>query len=280
MKTFSLLAGLAVCTRVSALAVTPLTESTFTEIIRTADVLAAANKSVTPAVTNTVFKVPDLVRTGPASRVEMTAPDQTITRVGANTVFTFEPGGRNILLEKGSVLFHPPAGVGGGTVRYRGTAAAVLGTTMVCVVLPDGSFKILDLEGHVQVTLKNNAHILLEAGQMVIVSPDGNEFSAIMVFNLEQLVSRLLLVTGFSNPLSSLPFITTAIQLQNDQILAGTLPNLVSFLTASLGLDIMPVRRLPPWMVNAPDRTQVYVSPTQTFPNQPWYGGFHSDVGN
>ena len=73
----------------------------------------------------------------------MTAPDQTITRVGANTVFTFEAGERSIRLESGSILFHPPAGVGGGTVRYRGTAAAVLGTTMICAVLPDGSFKIL-----------------------------------------------------------------------------------------------------------------------------------------
>lgn len=117
---------------------------------------------------------------------------------------------------------------------------------------------------------------------MVIVSPDGNVFSDVMVFNLQELASRLLLVVGFSNPLSSLPFIATAIQLQNDQILAGTLPNLVSFLVASLGLEIMPLRNLPPWMVNAPDHTQVYVSPVTTFPipNQPWYFDVHHDFDN
>ena len=134
MKTNFLLAVLVVGACGSVWSATPLTESTFTEIIREANVVAATSKSTTPAVTNMIFHAPDLVRTGPASRVEMTAPDQTITRVGANTVFTFEPGGRNIQLEKGSVLFHPPTGVGGGTVKYRGTAAAVLGTTMVCVV--------------------------------------------------------------------------------------------------------------------------------------------------
>ena len=280
MKTIFLLAGLVVCAHGSALAATPLTESVFTEIIHEANVVAAATRSVTPAVTNKVFKAPDLVRTGPASRVEMTAPDQTITRVGANTVFTFEAGGRSIVLEKGSVLFHPPAGVGGGTIRYRGTAAAVLGTTMVCAVLPDGSFKILDLEGHIKVTLTNSLFIFLEAGQMVVVAPDGEAFGDVMVFNLAMLSSRLLLVVGFSNPLSALSFIATAIQQQNDQLVAGTLPGLVSFLTASFGLDIIPGPGLPPWMLNAPDHTQAYVSPVTTFPSQPWSGGGPNDVRN
>ena len=273
MKTNFLLAVLVVGACGSVWSATPLTESTFTEIIREANVVAATSKSTTPAVTNMIFHAPDLVRTGPASRVEMTAPDQTITRVGANTVFTFEPGGRNIQLEKGSVLFHPPTGVGGGTVKYSGTAAAVLGTTMVCVVLPDGHFKILDLEGHVKVSLKNGLYIYLEAGQMVIVSADGEEFSDLLVFNLAELVSRLELVVGFSQPLSSSPLIITAIQLQNDQINAGTLLHLVSFLLATTGLEITSGPRLPPWMLNAPDRTQYYISPTQTLPYQPWTGG-------
>ena len=91
------------CAITTASAAVPLTESTFTEIIRQANVVNAADKSTTPAQVNEVFKAPDLVRTGTASRIEMTAPDKTITRVGANTVFTFEPGGRDILLQRGSV---------------------------------------------------------------------------------------------------------------------------------------------------------------------------------
>ena len=116
MQTRLLSAALFLCAGLSALAATSLTESTFTEIIREANVVAAADKSVAPAKTNEVFRVPDLVRTGSASRLEMTAPDQTITRVGANTVFTFAPEGRDIVLERGSVLFHPPEGGGGGAI--------------------------------------------------------------------------------------------------------------------------------------------------------------------
>jgi hypothetical protein len=274
MKTLTLLALVALGTGLPARAATPLTESTFTEIIHEANVVAAADRSVLPARTNQMFRAPDLVRTGPASRVELTAPDQTITRVGANTVFTFEPGGRNILLEKGSVLFHAPAGAGGGTVRYRGTAAAVLGTTMICAVLPDGSFKILDLEGHVQVTLKNNTTIVLDAGQMVIVRPDGDEFGAVLVFNLAQVTSRLLLVTGFANPLSSLPLIADAIRLQQEQANAGTLPAFVPFTWVVFALDLSSPPPLPTWMRHAHDRTDYYISPVTTFPNPPWsFGG-------
>lgn len=111
---------------------------------------------------------------------------------------------------------------------------------------------------------------------MVIVPPDGTKFGDVMVFNLAQLASRLLLVMGFSNPLSSLPLIITAIELQNDEIAAGTLSGLASFLTATFGLDIIPGPELPPWMRNAPDRTQIYMSPTHIFPIQPWADGFHN----
>jgi len=82
MKIRLLLTGLFVCASVASRAAVPLTESTFTEIIKEANVVAATTKAVTRAVTNQVFRAPDLVRTGPNSRLEMTAPDKTITRIG------------------------------------------------------------------------------------------------------------------------------------------------------------------------------------------------------
>ena len=69
------LTGFVLCAGLSAFGATPLTQSTFTEIINQANVVAATTKNTTPAKTNEVFKAPDLVSTGPASRVEMTAPD-------------------------------------------------------------------------------------------------------------------------------------------------------------------------------------------------------------
>jgi hypothetical protein len=263
MKTKFLIAGLAVCASVAAHAAVPLTESTFTEIIKEANVVAAATKAVTPAVTHEIFKVPDLVRTGPDSRLEMTAPDKTITRIGENSVFTFESGERDIRLENGSVLFHPPAGVGGGTIKHGGTAAAVLGTTMLCAVMPDGSFKIIILEGEGTVTLANGKSVQLGAGQMVIVSPDGSSFGPLGNVNLAKLVPHLLLVRGFSNPLSSMPLIEAAIQLQNEQIAAGQDFHFVSLGMAGGGMELILDQFPDILLLNTLDQTTVFLSPVR-----------------
>jgi hypothetical protein len=238
MKTTISLTVMAMFCGLPGLASLPLTESTFTEIIQDVNVVAAADKTVPPARTNELFKAPDLVRTGQLSRVELTAKDLTITRIGANTTFTFEPGGRDIQLKKGSVLFHSPAGAGGGAIKNRGSSAAVLGTTEIGAVLPDGRFKVLDLEGSVKVTLVNGLSITLKPGQMVIISADGNEMGDVMNFNLGELASRLQLAVGFSRSLSSWALIEAAVQQQNRDIAEGKLGSLVSLEIAGFGLDI------------------------------------------
>ncbi len=264
MKNYFLSGLLVLLTATKMLAApTPLTESVFTEIIKEANVLGDTGKAVVPAKTNMVFRAPDRVRTGAASRVELTAPDQTITRVGANTIFTFANQGRTILLEKGGVLFHAPAGVGGGNVQHHGAVAAVLGTTMVCAVMSDGRFKVLCLEGKVKVTLKNGFAVELKAGQMVVVTTDDEQFEGVEFFNLQELVARLTLVVGFSRPLDSLPLIEAAILEQRQQVAAGEIKLLLKADVSDFGLDIIHRSNglgqiLPP---ETPDHTQVPISP-------------------
>src|SRR3954471_3718135 len=130
------------CACVSTFAA-PLTESTFTEIVKDVNVVAATTQTAQPATVKELVKAPDLVRTGPASRAELTAADQTITRVGANTVFSFEPAGRNLNLQQGSVLFHSPTGKGGGSIRSGGASAAVLGSTLIVAATDNGGFKVI-----------------------------------------------------------------------------------------------------------------------------------------
>lgn len=199
----------------------PLTESTFTEVIKSVEVVAGTSKSTTPAKANELFKAPDLVRTGTDSRAELTAPDQTITRVGANTVFSFEPVGRNLNLERGSVLFHSPKGMGGGTIKSGGVAAAVLGTTLIVSATADGGFKVILLEGRGKVTLTNGQSVMLKAGQVVFVRPGGTAFSAVLDINLDKLVAGSLLIHGFTDELPSLPLIKKAIAAQNSEIASG-----------------------------------------------------------
>lgn len=221
MKTNFLLAGL-LCLCATAFAA-PLTESTFTEVVKDVNVVAASTKAAQPASLNETVHAPDLVRTGPESRAELTAPDQTITRIGANTVFSFEPTGREINLEKGNVLFHSPAGKGGGSIRSGGAAAAVLGTTLIVSSTGTGGFKVILLEGHGTVTLPNGKSATLHAGQLVFILPGQTRFGPVLQINLGRLVAGSLLVNGFSHPLPSLGLIERAIGLQNEQLNQGGL---------------------------------------------------------
>jgi hypothetical protein len=196
----------------------PLTQSTFTEVVKEVNVVAATTKAAAPASVNGIVKAPDKVRTGPDSRAELTAPDQTITRIGANTVFSFEPSGRNINLDQGNVLFHSPAGKGGGSIRSGGAAAAVLGTTLIVSSTGTGGFKVILLEGKGTVTLANGHSVNLTAGQLVFVLPGQTDFGHVLEINLGKLVAGSTLVNGFSTPLPSLSLIQNAINHQNQQL--------------------------------------------------------------
>jgi len=218
MKTILLIATMGVLARFSGMAA-PLTESTFTEIIRDVNTLSAAGNAA-PAKVSDVLKAPDRVRTGPESRAELTAPDQTITRVGANTVFSFADNGRTLNLEQGNLLFHAPKGLGGGTITSGGAAAAVLGTTLIVSATTPGGFKVILLEGTGTVTLPGGKSATLHAGQLVFVLPGGT-LSPVLDINLGKLVAGSQLINGFPDTLPSLPLIQAAIDQQNSQLASG-----------------------------------------------------------
>jgi hypothetical protein len=220
MKTTTVLAAL-LAAHLSWVHAAPLTESTVTEIVKEVNVLPPGAATATPAKLNATVKAPERVRTGAESRTELTAPDRTITRIGANTVFSFETAGRVINLERGSILFHSPKGAGGGTVKSGGASAAILGTTLIVAATPDGGFKVIVLEGRARITLPNGATANLDVGQMVFVLPAGAGFSRVLDINLGRLVDGSLLVKGFSRELPSSQLINTAVEKQNVRIKKG-----------------------------------------------------------
>src|ERR1700679_2631230 len=132
-----------------------LKQSKFTQVVNNVEVISSADKARHAAAVNDVFKMPDVLRTGPDSRAELIAPDNTITRVGADTIFSFDPGNRTIDLQQGSILFHSPHGNGGGTIRTGSATASVIGTTIIVTSTPGGGFKLLDLEGQAEIRFLN-----------------------------------------------------------------------------------------------------------------------------
>src|SRR6476619_4216667 len=71
------------------------------------------------------------VRTGGDSRSELTFPDLTITRLGANTVFSFNKSGRTANIDSGSILLRVPKNSGGGSIRSSAVTVAITGTTVI-----------------------------------------------------------------------------------------------------------------------------------------------------
>jgi FecR protein len=205
---------------VSASHAADLKQSKFTQVVNDVRVISAVDNFEKPAVVNAVFNMPDLVRTGVASRAELVAADDTITRVGANTIFSFDPANRTIDLQQGSLLFHSPKGKGGGTIRTGSATASVLGTTIIVTTTRDGSFKVIDLEGHVAIQFLNGLRQNLNPGQMTFVLHDGHP-APIINIRLDKLTSNSKLVQGFEQPLPSWPLILEQIADQVKLIQSG-----------------------------------------------------------
>ena len=56
------------------------------------------------------------VRTGAQSRGELVFTDNTVTRLGANTVFSFKNGTRDMNLSNGTILLQVPKHIGGAKI--------------------------------------------------------------------------------------------------------------------------------------------------------------------
>jgi hypothetical protein len=202
----------------------PLDRSTIVEVVNSVEHIAMPAQTAAPAAVRTELLAPDRLRTGRDSRAELRAADGTITRVGANTLFAFDPQGRELRLQRGSLLFHSPTGRGGGTIRTASASATVLGTTLIAATTPDGGYKLLVLEGRASVAFASGAELRLEAGQMTFVRPGGGGTGApgpVLPFDLARQVKASRLVNGFSRPLPSQAKIERAVEAQAQAVNQG-----------------------------------------------------------
>jgi FecR protein len=172
------------------------------------------------------------VRTGLESRAELTFTDATLARLGANTIFSFDQGTRNLQLGGGAMLLRVPKNDGGAQINTAAITAAITGTTMLIEYHPDAFCKYIMLEGVARIFRNNKVgeSVLLHAGQMLIVNPNGKGLPEPVDVDLERLMKTSLLITGFP-PLLSTDLIASEIASQTSEKRAGGLidTNLVIF---------------------------------------------------
>jgi hypothetical protein len=153
------------------------------------------------------------VRTGGDSRSELTFPDLTITRLGANTIFSFNKSGRTANVDSGSILLRVPKDSGGGTIRSSAVTVAVTGTTVIFEGSRGGRNKLYTLEGSSRVALKKKPGDWRQvaAGQLLDVPPGATTLPMPVNFDVNQLMRTNPLITDF-RPLPSYPLIMAVAQ--------------------------------------------------------------------
>src|SRR3712207_1134733 len=85
----------------------PLESAELTKVINSVSVVDPHNGG-RPAVVRDVIKEELGLETGKRSRSELLFQDNTLTRIGAETFFSFKTGTRDMTVEKGSMLLHVP----------------------------------------------------------------------------------------------------------------------------------------------------------------------------
>jgi FecR protein len=125
-----------------------------------------------PAAVNETVHQGSAVQTGVQSRSELTFQDQTITRLGENTIFTVGQGARTVELGSGQFLLYVPKKAGGAKVKMGSVTAAITGTTVLGHVHQSGVVEFTVLEGSGCIHLdKYGQSMYVAAGQKVTYDP-------------------------------------------------------------------------------------------------------------
>ena len=141
--------------------------------------------------------------TGRDSRAELLFPDKTVTRIGANSIFRFRAGTREMEITQGSFLLNVPKNAGGAKIRTATVTAAITSTTTMMEFSPGQWFKFIVLEGVAKLTNRNGDTINVPPGQMIVMRPDARNFPRPVILNLDQLVTTSALGDkGVFGPLS------------------------------------------------------------------------------
>src|SRR5205823_1868390 len=123
---------------------------------------------------------------------------------GANTIFSFNEGTRNLELGGGAMLLRVPKDAGGAKITTAAVTAGITGTTVILEYHVHAYIKFIVLEGVARLYLRKHLgeSVLVHAGEMLIVNPDATSLPDPVNVDLDRLMKTRLLITEFP-PLAS-----------------------------------------------------------------------------
>ena len=206
-----------------------LKEARVTEVVRDVKLLPSGGAARSATLSDQV-RDGTAVRTGVESRSELKFPDQTLARLGANTIFSFSEGTRDLNLQDGAMLLRVPKGAGGARISSSAVTAAITGTTVMLETHPltkknkNAFYKFIVLEGTARLFLPGHLgeSALVKAGQMIIMPLGAKKIPEAADVDIHTIMQSSLLITGFG-PLGSEQLIALEQTRQSEQKTSGQL---------------------------------------------------------
>jgi len=182
-------------------------EARVSQVVRDVNLLAP-RAAARPAHLNENVTDGSAVHTGVDSRAELTFPDLTITRIGANSIFSFEENGRNVNVENGAILLRVPRDSGGARIRTSALTVGISGTTVMFEYHRRTYTKLIVLEGSSEAWLTKypGYKLRVRGGQMLMVRAGATRLPEPVDIDLDRLLRTATLITAFP-PLPSLDLI-------------------------------------------------------------------------
>src|SRR5712691_7143584 len=178
--------------------------------------LLPAQADARPAAINDKVDDGTALRTGNDSRSELTFADLTITRLGANTIFSLNNAGRSVRLDSGSILLYARKNSGAAEISTKAVSVGITGTTVIFESKPAGYDRLIVLEGDARFSLNDYPEQSTEvrAGYLLNVNAGAKKLPKPGRVDLRRIMRTHPLIKNFP-PLPSLDLILAAVFQQN-----------------------------------------------------------------
>jgi hypothetical protein len=160
------------------------------------NVYTVQNTNKVSAVLNDKIESDAQVGTGEQSMVELSLDDKSITRIGANALFSFVKQERLVKCDKGTFLVSKDPETETITVTTGSVTAAVNGSTVMFDVKDDAThIAVAETSTGVIVTDKNGKSMTLQSGEGISATPNGMTSSTPKSVDVKDLTSSSPLFT-------------------------------------------------------------------------------------
>src|SRR4051812_41535558 len=204
--------------------------------------LLPKEQAARPALLNDEVNQSTGIRTGANSRSELTFNDLTITRLGANTVFSFNRDTRELTLSSGAALIQIPPGAAEMKLRTAAVSASITGGTAIFEA-STGKFMVLEGKGWMWLTGDPEHKLTIHAGNMVWFA--GGHIINPKTFDVKLVMKTSKLISGFA-PLPNLKLILQVINEQAGGELAVLTKTFLDIIDQKIAASTAPELAPPP----------------------------------